>query len=160
MITISRLQPKQYKVTPEGVKLLQESLEDLRRHRQRITTELREMSLQNNTLGDSTLALHQSQVKEINDQIELLERIIGLVDTIKKPHSKEVVQLGSRVSVLLDGIMQSYVIVGTIEADPAVGKISEESPIGKTMIGKRVNEQFFISSPSKKLRTAIIVAID
>ena len=59
------------------------------------------------------------------------------------------VRLGSRVSVREDGYpeVESFQIVGPAEADPTVGKISHESPLGQALIGKRLNATVKVKAP-------------
>jgi transcription elongation factor GreA len=64
---------------------------------------------------------------------------------IKKPKSDGTVRLGSKVTVK-DGKPLVFQVVGTIEADPSQGKISDESPIGKALLGKKVGDKLEIKT--------------
>jgi transcription elongation factor GreA len=66
---------------------------------------------------------------------------------IKKPKSDGQVRLGSSVKLKDGGKALQYQIVGTIEADPAAGKVSDESPIGKALLGKKVGDKTEIKTP-------------
>jgi transcription elongation factor GreA len=60
------------------------------------------------------------------------------------------VQLGSRVSLKSkDGKKKEFQVVGTVEADPLEGKISDESPLGKAVIGKKVGDEVEIVTPAE-----------
>ena len=63
---------------------------------------------------------------------------------------KETVQVGNRVTIQEIGATQKeeYVIVGAAEADPTLGKISNESPMGKALLGKRVGDKVQIEAPA------------
>ncbi len=80
-----------------------------------------------------------------------LENILENVEIIKEPSIKEQgkIALGATVQVEIDGKLDEFMIVGTLEADPSVGKISNESPVGKALFGKKVGEIVLISSPIK-----------
>ena len=56
--------------------------------------------------------------------------------------------VGSTVHVELEGGTQEFEIVGSTEADPATGKISNESPIGKALIGKKPGDEVEIEVPA------------
>lgn len=73
--------------------------------------------------------------------------------------SNENVQLGSKVSIEIDGETETYTIVGAVEAKPAMGKISNESPIGSALIGRKVGEEVEITTPATTF-TARVVSID
>lgn len=86
--------------------------------------------------------------QERNDnRIAEIENILNNVDIIKKTSSGKV-QLGSVVT-LTNGTTQEFQVVGTVEADPLNGKISDESPIGKALLGKKVGDEVEIKTPAE-----------
>lgn len=163
MINISGLEPKQYNITPEGIKYLQEQLEELKQKRAGVADQIREITSQSTDLGareDSTFAFNQNQATELDGQIYLLERIIGMAHPITKPDTNDHVQLGSQVTVDLDGKEQSYALVGPVEANPLEGRISDESPFGQSLLGKKLNDKVEVVSPTNQRTLATIVRID
>jgi len=68
-----------------------------------------------------------------------------VIDSDKSDPS--VVQIGDEVTVEKDGTESTYIIVGSNEADPAKGKISNVSPIGQSLLGKRENEEAVVQTP-------------
>jgi transcription elongation factor GreA len=85
-------------------------------------------------------------------RISDLEHILKNAELIKTPPKKEqgAVGLGAKVLVQIDGVNDdTFEIVGTLEANPALGKISNESPVGKAFLGRKAGEDFIISSPIK-----------
>jgi transcription elongation factor GreA len=64
-----------------------------------------------------------------------------------RPTSREFVSVGSTVVVEIEGDEERYTIVGAIEAKPAAGRISNESPIGRALIGKRAGESAQFATP-------------
>ena len=61
------------------------------------------------------------------------------VEIIAKPKGDSKVQIGSTVT-LKNGVTKTFQVVGTVEADPLNGKISDESPIGMALLGKKLGE--------------------
>ncbi len=57
-------------------------------------------------------------------------------------------QLGSHVKLRADGKVKEFQVVGTVEADPLEGKISDESPIGQALLGKEVGQAVDIVTPA------------
>jgi len=105
-------------------------------------------------LGDlAENAEYQSarQEQERNDaRIDEIERILANVEVIKANGNKHV-GLGSTVTLKggkRDMVLQ---VVGTIEADPLAQKISDESPIGKALLGKKEGDDVEIVTPVEKL---------
>lgn len=69
---------------------------------------------------------------------------------------KDIINVGSKVTLKIDNKKVEYLIVGGYESDPSDGKISHLSPLGKALIGKRVNEEVIISTPSGKISYKIV----
>jgi transcription elongation factor GreA len=84
----------------------------------------------------------EGRIREIEDY---LHRAV-VIDEAQASHSARVV-LGSRVEVEQDGASRHYQIVGHPEAAPAEGKISNESPVGRALLGKRVGESVEVNVP-------------
>ena len=69
----------------------------------------------------------------------------------------DVVRIGSKVTVINQkGQKDQYTIIGSAEADPAQGKISNVSPIGKTLLGKRVGDVAEVSVPAGTIKLEVV----
>jgi transcription elongation factor GreA len=87
--------------------------------------------------------------QERNDnRVSEVDHILNNVDIIKKSASGKV-QLGSTVTLKGAKKSKEFQVVGTVEADPLNGKISDESPIGKALLGKKVGEEVEIVTPAE-----------
>ncbi len=83
-------------------------------------------------------------------RIEEIENIIQNSEIISAPKGDSKVSLGSTVKLKSeDGKTKQFQVVGTVEADPLNGKISDESPIGKALMGKKVGEEVEIHTPAE-----------
>ncbi len=82
-----------------------------------------------------------------------LENILKNVELIKHPSKEKskVINLGATVVVEVEGDEDEFTIVGTLEANPSLGKISNESPVGKTLLGHKMGDGVIISSPVKTI---------
>ena len=81
-------------------------------------------------------------------RIAEIENILQNVEVIKKPSGDNKVQLGSTVKLENSGKTKQFQVVGTVEADPSNGKISDESPIGRALIGKKLGDDVEIRTPA------------
>lgn len=89
-------------------------------------------------------------------RIEEIEHILANAEVIKAKKSKEIV-LGSTVTLKHPaGNEVTVQIVGTIEADPAVQKISDESPIGKALLGKKEGDEVEIVKPAETIKYTVL----
>ncbi|MDL2342216.1 MAG: transcription elongation factor GreA [Patescibacteria group bacterium] len=84
-------------------------------------------------------------------RISELNNILQNVDIIEKPKNGNKVQLGSKVTLKGPKANKEFQVVGTVEADPLEGKISDESPIGKALIGKKVGDSVEIKTPAETI---------
>jgi transcription elongation factor GreA len=94
----------------------------------------------------------QEDLSFLESRISELEHILKNVELIKTPSKEEqnTVNLGATVTLEeSDGQINEFMIVGTLEANPSQGKISSESPVGKVLLGHKVNDEVTITSPIK-----------
>ena len=80
-----------------------------------------------------------------------LENILENYELITCPpkEKQRTVGLGARVKVEVEGEKDEFTIVGTLEASPSLGRISNESPVGKALIGHKGGDEIVVSSPIK-----------
>lgn len=93
----------------------------------------------------------QNDVNFMRARIADLKNILENYELIKKPSKDKqgVVGMGAKVKVDIDGQKDEFIIVGTLEANPVLGKISNESPVGRALLGKKTGEVIVVSSPIK-----------
>lgn len=93
----------------------------------------------------------QEDLSFLETRIAELENILKNVELIKTPSKKkrDVIGLGATVVVEVDGDKDEFRVVGTLEANPSLGKISNESPVGRALLGHKVGDEVIISSPIK-----------
>src|SRR6185295_7502657 len=91
----------------------------------------------------------RQEQEKLESRISEVEHILQNVEVISKPKGDGKVQLGSTVSLKGNGGAKQFQVVGTVEADPLNGKISDESPIGQALMGKKLSEQVEIKTPAE-----------
>jgi len=114
------------------------------------------------TRGESPKILHsedlnpeylafQEDLSFLESRIIELENILKNVALIKIPPKikQNIVNLGATVMVEVDGQNDEFTLVGSLEANPAAGKISNESPVGKVLLGSKIGDKVVVSSPIK-----------
>jgi transcription elongation factor GreA len=139
---------KQYRLTQEGVNELKTEHAGLVAQRPQVADRIKHAR----ELGDLSENAEYQTAREEQDRLEAriseLEHVLQNVQIIKKPRNDGLVRLGSTVKLKDGGRALTYHVVGTIEADPAAGKISDESPIGKALLGKKVGDKAEIKTPA------------
>lgn len=103
-------------------------------------------------LGDLSENAEYQTARQEQDRLETriseLEHIIQNSQIITKPKAGGSVRLGSTVKLKNDGKTKQFQVVGTMEADPLSGKVSDESPIGKALLGKKVGDSVELKTPA------------
>jgi transcription elongation factor GreA len=139
---------KTYRLTQEGVDELEAELKGLVAQRPQIADRIKHAR----ELGDLSENAEYQTAREEQDRLETriseLEHVLQNVQIIKKPKSDGQVRLGSIVKLKDGGKPLEYQIVGTMEANPAAGKISDESPIGVSLLGRKVGDKVEIKTPA------------
>jgi transcription elongation factor GreA len=93
----------------------------------------------------------QEDVAFLRSKIDEIKNIIEHHEIIKNPPKdrRGLVDLGAHVRVDINGKKDEFMIVGTLEANPVFGKISNESPVGKALLGHKIGDEIMVSSPVK-----------
>jgi len=93
----------------------------------------------------------QEDIGFLRSRIDELKNILEHHEVIKNPPKDKqgIIGVGAKVKIGVDGQKDEFVIVGTLEANPALGKISNESPVGRALLGHKVGDEVVVSSPMK-----------
>jgi len=93
----------------------------------------------------------QEDMELLESRLTELDHILKNAEPVPLPpkNQRDKVHLGATVLVEVDGRIDEFTIVHSLEANPSIGKISNRSPVGSAFIGKKKNEEIQISSPIK-----------
>ncbi|MFA5129618.1 MAG: transcription elongation factor GreA [Patescibacteria group bacterium] len=149
--------PETTYLTPEGLEKLQAELEDLKKHQRPETISRLETA---KALGDlsenaeyhdakDSLAFIEGRIREV----ELLLRDVSMINEEKKGGK---ISIGSTIVVEAKGVEKIYQIVGSSEAEPANGRISNESPLGSAFIGHTKGETVDVITPAGETKYEIV----
>jgi transcription elongation factor GreA len=139
---------KLFHLTKQGVNELQNELDELVAQRAVIADRIKTAR----EFGDLSENMEYSAARQDQERNETriseIDHILKNVEVIKDPKSNGKVVLGSTVKLKTeDGKTKEFQVVGTVEADPLNGKISDESPIGRALMGKKEGEAVEIKTP-------------
>jgi transcription elongation factor GreA len=100
---------------------------------------------------DPEYLTYQEDLIMLDSKLLELENILKNTKLIKMPPKEKqaAIDLGATVMVEVGESKNEFMIVGTLEANPAEGKISNESPVGSLLLGRKVGEEVVVSSPHK-----------
>ncbi|HEX5414568.1 MAG TPA: transcription elongation factor GreA [Chloroflexota bacterium] len=144
-------------LTPEGRAKLQAELKHLREVRRPQVAEVIRLSKEYNESDDNPeLEEAKNEQAFVEGRILTVEKLLANAVSIDTNHRQhDVVRLGSAVTVRTDGEVEHYTIVGSAEVDPVHGKISNESPVGRAILGKKVGDAVDVKIPAGVLRIEI-----
>lgn len=141
---------KQYRLTKDGIKELQDELNVLVSKRGDIADSIKTAREQGDLSENAEYHAAKDEHERNEGRIAEIEGILSNAELIKKPKGDSKVQLGSVVVLKGDGSKKKeFKVVGTVEADPLNGKISDESPLGQALLGKKEGDAVEIATPAE-----------
>lgn len=150
---------KQYPMTREGKEKLEKELQELKTIKRR---EVVERIKNARSFGDLSENSEYDSAKEeqafVEGRIAMIEKMLRNAVIIEDDENNDIVTLGKSVTFieLPDGEEETYTIVGSAESDPFEGKISNDSPIAKSLLGKKVGDEVTVQTPGGEINVKII----
>ena len=153
-------QEKVFPMTQAGKEKLEQELENLKTVVRKEVVERIKIA---RSFGDLSENSEYDAAKDeqafVEGRITTIENMIRNARIISEDElSKDAVSLGNSVTFveLPEGDEETYTIVGSAEADPFEGKISNDSPIAKSLLGRKVGDQVTVQTPGGEMKVKII----
>lgn len=147
-------------LTREGYQKLQEELEYLRTEkRQEIANRLHEAMEGGELIENAEYEAAKNEQAFVEGRIKELELILANARVITEAPAvqNDVVQIGSKVTIQEEGSdPEMYTIVGAAEANPGAGRISNESPLGKALLNRKVRDLVQVDAPAGAFTVQIL----
>ena len=142
-------------LTPEGLEKLKLEIESLTSKRPKVVTRMAAAREQGDLSENAGYHAAKEELGHIDHRLREL-KLITRFATIIEPSTNYQVSLGNTVVVKDGQSTKEFRIVGKLETDPKSGKISDDSPIGKALLGKKVHENVEIETPNGIIKMEII----
>jgi transcription elongation factor GreA len=145
-------------VTPKGKIDLEKELDQLRNHkRPRIIERLHEVKTGADWMENTEQQLFEDELSFVDRRIQDLETMLANAEIIGPDKDLSMVSIGDTVVLEdEDDEIETYTIVGVAEADPSRGYISNESPVGKAVLGRKVGDSVSVKTPSGERQVRIV----
>ncbi|MFH0830752.1 MAG: transcription elongation factor GreA [Parcubacteria group bacterium] len=144
-------------VTPAGYKKYKDELDFLKNVKRREIAERVKAAKEQGDLSENAeYAAAKDEQAHMEGRIEELEQIIKVVKVVEPTTKTEGISIGSKVGVRVGDQALIYEIVGANEADPAAGKISNESAVGTAIMGKKKGDKVDIETPGGVVHYEIV----
>lgn len=149
---------KTHYLTAKGKQKIEQELRYLREVRlPQVTASLKAAVEEGDLSENAGYSESKREQSFVVGRIQHLEAILSNAQILEEDVRADRVSLGSRVTIVEDGgAPETYQIVGMAEADPASGRISYESPLGKALLGHRVGDVVEAITPGGILRIRIV----
>ena len=147
-------------LTRDGYRKLQDELDSLRTNkRQEIAERLHDAMDGGELIENAEYEAAKNEQAFVEGRIKELEILLATARVIdeKLPAAAEIVQVGSTVTIQEEGVdPEVYTIVGAAEANPAAGRVSNESPLGKALLNHKVGERVQVDAPAGTFAVSIL----
>lgn len=147
---------EQLYLSRRGVEELKEELVGLLEDRKEIVSRIKEAR----EFGDLSENAEYQEAKTkqsfIEGRIAEIEAMLKIAKVIDKNGNKDIVSLGSKVKLKINGDTKEFTIAGSNEASPGLGTISNESPIGRALLGHKKGDVIEISTPDGSRKYTIL----
>ena len=149
--------PSSY-LTKEGFERLQQELEYLRSEKRiEVAERLREALEDGELIENAELEAAKNEQSFVEGRIKELEMLLSNAHLIEESKQTDIIQVGSKVKVQEEGLEpEEYVIVGAAEADPRLGRISNESPLGKALLNHKAGDTVNVEAPGGQFEIEIL----
>ncbi len=151
---------KEYKLSAARIEELKEELNYLKTVREKeVADQIKEARSFGDLSENSEYDEAKNEQGKLYSRIAELENILANCSVINEAETDtNTVRIGSKITVedIELGLEESYHIVGSQEADPMNGRISEESPFGKALLGKAVGEVVIVEAPAGNIEYKIV----
>ncbi len=151
---------KEYRITKEGYEKLLKDLDYLTNEKRKdIAKRLKEAKNSGGNLSEnSEYEFVKNEQAFTEGRIEQINEILKNYIIVEKDTKKEKVDIGSHVIVrdMTANRNVEYEIVSSIESEPENGKISDESPLGRALLGQKIKDEINVRIPKKTLKLKII----
>jgi transcription elongation factor GreA len=145
-------------LTPEGKQRMEEELEFLRKVRRPEVAEHIRIAREDGDLSENAgYDAAKEEQAHVEGRILTLENILKNAQVIEKKGRSSTVVVGSQVTVQEEGYdPETYQIVGSAEVNPMQGRISNKSPLGQALLGKRKGDEVQVNTPNGVTVFAVI----
>lgn len=143
-------------LTSDGLERLKNELQQVRARRLEATERMKEAAQPGDIEDNPEYEQAKEEVGRLDDRIYELDEMIGRAQIIEKRHA-DVIEAGSTIEIRDEqGEQHIFQVVGGAEADPAAGRISVESPVGRALVGRKKGETVEVSVPAGTVEITIL----
>lgn len=144
-------------LTQEGYTKLVEQLKEFKSTEDHLIAQIEEVAQPDESGEDGLVTQLKDELEVIGGKIEKLEEVLENIEIISGGCEYDEVKIGCKVKIKISGnITKEFNIVNQLEADPMTNKISDQSPLGVALLGKKIDDEVEVSAPVGKIKYKIV----
>lgn len=151
-------------VKKDKVLLTKKGLKDLKKKHKHLVEVKRPQAVKRladaREMGDLTENSEYTAARQdlafIDRKIAELEKVLDKAEVVKSSNKGKKITIGSQATLKMDGQKVKFQLVGDWEADPSKNKISVSSPIGKALMGKKIDDQVEVNAPAGRKKYQVL----
>ena len=138
-------------LTKEGYTQLTQQLVELKKKQDHLISQIEDVAQPDESGEDGLVTQLKEELELTNNKIDEIEESLEISEIISDKVTSDSIQVGSRVKIKVSSSTKEFHIVSHLESDPASSKISDQSPLGKALIGKKINDEIEVDAPVGKI---------
>lgn len=138
-------------LTKDGYNQLTQQLVDLKKKQDHLIGQIEDVAQPDESGEDGLVTQLKEELELTNNKIGEIEESLEVSEIISDKVNNDSVQVGSKVKIKVSSSTKEFHIVSHLESDPASSKISDQSPLGRALIGKKINDEIEVEAPVGKI---------
>lgn len=143
-------------LTKDGYDQLTTQLNDLKKKQGHLIGQIEEVAQPDESGEDGLVTQLKEELELTNNKISEIEESLEVSEVISDRTNFDSVQVGSKVKIKVSSATKEFFIVSHLESDPSINKISDQSPLGKALIGKKINDEIEVDAPVGKITYKVV----
>jgi transcription elongation factor GreA len=143
-------------LTKDGYAQLAEQLSELKKKQDHLISQIEEVAQPDESGEDGLVTQLKEELEVTNNKVDEIEEALEVSEVISDKKNFDSIQVGCKVKIKVSSNTKEFYIVSQLESDPTLNKISDQSPLGKALMGKKVNDQIEVEAPVGKIIYKIV----
>lgn len=138
-------------LTKDGYDRLAEQLGELKRKQDHLITQIEDVAQPDESGEDGLASQLKEELEVTNAKIDEIEEMLETSEIISDNVDCDSIQVGCKVKIKIASGTKEFFIVNHLESDPTANKISDQSPLGRALMGKKINDEIEVDAPVGKI---------
>ena len=143
-------------LTKSGQQDLERQLVELKKKQEHLITQIEDVAQPDESGEDGLASQLKEELEVANNKIDEIEEMLESSQVVSDKTIFDSIQVGCKVKVKVANTTKEFSIVNQLESDPTLNKISDQSPLGRALVGKKVGDEIEVDAPVGKIIYKIV----